>query len=205
MVGGPFHQPPRRRHERLDDFQPLGDRQGVAVAAARGENHPYPGGPHPINRAAGGHRHLMLTVSHRAIDVENDEPNSAGGRCSVHSTYGTPAGMSDAAAPNKQPAFTAVARVGEIPVGEGRTYEVGGRLVAVLFDGTTYHAIDDLCPHMGASLAAGPFVDGIVTCPWHAWRFRACDGAWCDNEKLRVEVFPVRVIDGEIEVAVNQV
>lgn len=89
--------------------------------------------------------------------------------------------------------FAPVAKTGSIPAGEGRTFEVNGRLVAVFFDGTAYHAMDDLCPHMGASLGSGPFVDGMVTCPWHAWRFRACDGAWCDNEKLKVEVFSVRV------------
>lgn len=98
--------------------------------------------------------------------------------------------------------FTPVARAGDIPAGEGRTYEVAGRLVAVFFDGSTHHALDDLCPHMGASLGSGPFVDGTVTCPWHAWRFRACDGAWCDNDKLRVEVFETRVVDGMVEVRV---
>lgn len=100
------------------------------------------------------------------------------------------------------PPFTPVTRVGGIPAGEGRTFEVAGRLVAVFFDGETYHAMDDLCPHMGASLGSGPFVDGLVTCPWHAWRFRACDGAWCDNEKLKVEVFDVRVVGDMVEVRV---
>ncbi|MCE9632345.1 MAG: Rieske (2Fe-2S) protein [Planctomycetia bacterium] len=98
--------------------------------------------------------------------------------------------------------FTPVARVGDIPTGEGRTFEVAGRLIAVFFDGREYHAMDDLCPHMGASLGSGPFVDGLVTCPWHAWRFRVCDGAWCDNEKLKVEVFDVRVAGDAIEVRV---
>jgi nitrite reductase/ring-hydroxylating ferredoxin subunit len=98
--------------------------------------------------------------------------------------------------------FTPVARAGDIPAGEGRTFEVAGRLVAVFFDGAMHHALDDLCPHMGASLGSGPFVDGTVTCPWHAWRFRACDGAWCDNDKLRVEVFETRVVDGVVEVRV---
>jgi nitrite reductase/ring-hydroxylating ferredoxin subunit len=98
--------------------------------------------------------------------------------------------------------FTPVARPGDIPAGEGRTFEVAGRLVAVFFDGAAYHAMDDLCPHMGASLGSGPFVDGVVTCPWHAWRFRACDGAWCDNEKLKVDVFEVRVVGDAIEVRV---
>ncbi len=98
--------------------------------------------------------------------------------------------------------FTAVAATGDIPAGEGRTYEVAGRLVAIFFDGAGYHAMDDLCPHMGASLGSGPFLDGVVTCPWHAWRFRSCDGAGCDNEKLKVNVFPVRVLNGSVEVGV---
>ena len=98
--------------------------------------------------------------------------------------------------------FTPVARANDIPAHEGRTFEVAGRLVAVFFDGHGYHAMDDLCPHMGASLGSGPFVDGAVTGPWHAWRFRACDGAWCDNEKLKVEVFEVRLVGDSIEVQV---
>jgi nitrite reductase (NADH) small subunit len=100
------------------------------------------------------------------------------------------------------PPFVPVARAGDIPAGEGRTFEVSGRLVAVFFDGERYSAIDDLCPHMGASLGSGPFIDGVVTCPWHAWRFRVSDGAWCDNAKLRVDVFDVRVAEGRIEVRV---
>jgi nitrite reductase/ring-hydroxylating ferredoxin subunit len=98
--------------------------------------------------------------------------------------------------------FVAVAAVGSIPPGEGRVFEVSGRLVAVFYDGHGYHAIDDLCPHMGASLGSGPMVDGVVTCPWHAWRFRLCDGAWCDNPQLKVEVFETRVTDGMVEVRV---
>jgi nitrite reductase/ring-hydroxylating ferredoxin subunit len=101
--------------------------------------------------------------------------------------------------------FAPVARVGDIPAGEGRTYEAGGRLVAVFFDGENYSAIDDLCPHMGASLGTGPLRDGVVTCPWHAWRFRLCDGAWCDNPKLKVDVFTVRVVGDAIEVRVPPV
>lgn len=108
----------------------------------------------------------------------------------------------DGSKPADEIPFTPVARVGEIPAGEGRTFEAAGRLVAVFFDGSLYHAMDDLCPHMGASLGSGPFADGVVTCPWHAWRFRACDGAWCDNEKLRVDVFEVRVAGDRVEVRV---
>jgi nitrite reductase/ring-hydroxylating ferredoxin subunit len=98
--------------------------------------------------------------------------------------------------------FLPVTKAGEIPAGEGRTFEVAGRLVAVFFDGSNYHAMDDLCPHMGASLGSGPLVNGVVTCPWHAWRFAVCDGAWCDNPALKVDVFPTRLSGDMVEVQV---
>ena len=98
--------------------------------------------------------------------------------------------------------FITVAKVGAIAEGTGETFTVKGRMVAVFCENGEYQAIDDLCPHMGASLAGGYREDGVVACPWHAWRFRTCDGTWCDNPKLKVDSFPVRVVDDEIQVAV---
>ena len=62
--------------------------------------------------------------------------------------------------------FVTVAKVGAIPEGEGASFQVGKRLVAVFNHQGKYLAIDDLCPHMGASLGAG-YLDeeGVVTCP----------------------------------------
>jgi nitrite reductase (NADH) small subunit/3-phenylpropionate/trans-cinnamate dioxygenase ferredoxin subunit len=102
--------------------------------------------------------------------------------------------------PDALSGFVTVARVGDIPKGQGATFTVGERLVAVFNEGGSYRAIDDLCPHMGFSLGAGRVEDGVVTCPWHAWRFRLCDGAWCDNPRLSVDTFEVRVVGEEIQV-----
>ena len=100
--------------------------------------------------------------------------------------------------------FKSVADVGEIPEGEGRSYSVNGRMVAVFLSGGEYFAISDTCPHMGASLGAGALEDGAVSCPWHAWRFNIKDGSWLDapNSKLRADCFAVRVEDDEIQVLV---
>ncbi|MFW6125269.1 MAG: Rieske (2Fe-2S) protein, partial [Pirellulales bacterium] len=67
--------------------------------------------------------------------------------------------------------FQTVARTGEIPEGQGRAFLVGGKLVAVFHEDGQYFAIDDTCPHMGASLAEGQLIGGTVICHWHAWRF----------------------------------
>ncbi|MFV1963756.1 MAG: Rieske (2Fe-2S) protein [Acidimicrobiia bacterium] len=98
--------------------------------------------------------------------------------------------------------FVFVAKVGSIPEGQAETFTVGGRLVAVFNDGGAYYALDDACPHMGASLAAGPLSDGIVVCPWHAWRFCVRDGSWCDDPSLKADCFEVRVEGDEIQVRV---
>lgn len=99
--------------------------------------------------------------------------------------------------------FTTVAKVGEIPSGEGKTVTVDGRLVAVFFHDDKYFAIDDLCPHQGASLGAGAVDDeGAVACPWHAWRFNLGDGKWCDNPRLGVDTFEVRIERDEVQVRV---
>lgn len=98
--------------------------------------------------------------------------------------------------------FQTVAKVGDIPEGEGRAFPVSGRMVAIFLSGGEYHAVNDFCPHMGASLAGGYVENGAVTCPWHAWRFCVKDGTWLDNPqaKLRTDCYPVRVLGDEIQV-----
>ena len=101
--------------------------------------------------------------------------------------------------------FETVARVGEIPEGEGRAFLVKGRMVAVFFTDGQYSAIDDSCPHMGASLASGYVENGGVMCPWHAWKFCVKEGTWLDNptSKLRQSKYPVRVEGDQIQVQVQ--
>src|SRR5712692_5184880 len=99
--------------------------------------------------------------------------------------------------------FYTVCRVGDLAEGEGKIVEAGNKLIAVFCEGGQYFAIDDVCPHMGASLSEGFVEMGIVTCPWHGWRFRLCDGAWADSPRVRTGSYPVRVENSEIQIQVN--
>jgi nitrite reductase (NADH) small subunit/3-phenylpropionate/trans-cinnamate dioxygenase ferredoxin subunit len=100
--------------------------------------------------------------------------------------------------------FQTVARIGDIPLNEGRSYVVSGRMVGVFHVDDGYYAINDICPHMGASLAAGPVEGMAVMCPWHAWRFSICDGSWLDapKSKVRTETYEVRIAGDEIQVRI---
>jgi nitrite reductase (NADH) small subunit/3-phenylpropionate/trans-cinnamate dioxygenase ferredoxin subunit len=99
--------------------------------------------------------------------------------------------------------FQTVCRVGDLVEGEGKTVEVADKLIAIFRDGGQYFAIDDVCPHMGASLGGGYLENGVVTCPWHAWRFRLADGAWADYPRMKIGCYPVRVVGEEVQVQVG--
>jgi nitrite reductase/ring-hydroxylating ferredoxin subunit len=100
--------------------------------------------------------------------------------------------------------YKTVCRVGDVPEGEGKTVLVNGKLIALFRVGERFHAIDDACPHMGTSLAGGHVEGGVVTCPWHAWRFRLADGAWADNPRVKTGCYAVRVQGDEVQVEVPQ-
>jgi len=100
--------------------------------------------------------------------------------------------------------FVTVAKVGDIPEGQGTAFPVGEKVVAVFNDGGTYYAINDHCPHMGSSLAEGQLENGIVACPWHGWRFRVSDGAWCDAPKVKTDTYELRIVGDEIQVRVPE-
>lgn len=99
--------------------------------------------------------------------------------------------------------FTTVAKVADFVEGQGQAFAVNGRMVAVFYEAGQFFAIDDFCPHMGASLAGGYLEAGTVSCPWHAWRFCIHDGKWCDNPKIGVDAFETRVVGDEVQVRVT--
>lgn len=98
--------------------------------------------------------------------------------------------------------FRTVCKVSEVPAAEGKTIPIGNKIIAVFRQANEFFAIDDVCPHMGAPLSGGHVEDGIVTCPWHAWRFRLKDGVWADNPRIKIGCYPVRVINDEIQVCI---
>jgi nitrite reductase (NADH) small subunit/3-phenylpropionate/trans-cinnamate dioxygenase ferredoxin subunit len=96
--------------------------------------------------------------------------------------------------------FLTVAKVGDVPEGEGRMVEAEDRLIALFLHEGVYYAIDDSCPHQGAPLSDGMVDDKSVTCSWHGWRFSLVDGRHLDGSRCRVATYPVRIVGETIEV-----
>jgi len=96
----------------------------------------------------------------------------------------------------------AVGPVEQVPPGEGRTFVVGGRQVAVfrLRDGSL-HATQAACPHAGGPLADGQTDLNVLVCPLHLYAYRWSDGA-STSGTAPIRVYPVREVDGQIVVEV---
>ena len=101
------------------------------------------------------------------------------------------------------PEFEKIGKVSDIGPGEGQSYTIGEKIIGVFNVDGEFFAINDLCPHAGASLSAGHLDGCTVACPWHAWRFDVVDGTWVDNPRLKVETFDVKIEGDELFVATS--
>jgi nitrite reductase (NADH) small subunit/3-phenylpropionate/trans-cinnamate dioxygenase ferredoxin subunit len=98
--------------------------------------------------------------------------------------------------------FHTVCKMQDLKENEGKTVAIGHRMIAVFNIGGQPYAIDDTCPHMGASLSGGYVENGVVTCPWHAWRFRVTDGVWADNPRIKIGCHQVHVVGDDVQVQI---
>ena len=86
----------------------------------------------------------------------------------------------------------------DLAPGQGLAYEVEGNRIAVFrAEDGALHAMDDTCPHAGASLSEGDLENGCVTCPLHAWRFELATGQ-CPDFGAEVALHSVKEKDGRI-------
>ena len=96
-----------------------------------------------------------------------------------------------------------IARVDEIAEGKGKAFDVGKKRIAIFQVDGQLHAIDDACPHAGASLAEGYLEDGNVGCPWHYAEFELATGKHRHSPATcGVNLYPVTITDGQIHVEV---
>jgi len=81
-----------------------------------------------------------------------------------------------------------------LPAPGGRVLlRLEGRCVVLFRVEDEYLAIDDSCPHQGASLSGGRVEGGAVQCPAHGLRFDLRSGCLHNAPQLRVSVYPIDI------------
>jgi 3-phenylpropionate/trans-cinnamate dioxygenase ferredoxin subunit len=93
---------------------------------------------------------------------------------------------------------------GQLEPGQRKLAFVDGRSI-VLFniDGTIY-AIDNSCPHNGASLASGQLEGCVLRCPAHGLRFDLRTGCTPGTGGLSLTIYPVRAVGFNLVVSLDE-
>ncbi|MGH8918417.1 MAG: Rieske (2Fe-2S) protein [Acidimicrobiales bacterium] len=93
----------------------------------------------------------------------------------------------------------------DIPADRGWPVTIQGHPIAVFAVGDALFALDNVCMHIGSPIDDGAIADGCVTCPWHGWRYDLATGDQLTafGQKRGLHSYPVRDVDGTIEVAVE--
>ena len=66
-----------------------------------------------------------------------------------------------------------------------------------------YHAINNICPHLGGVLHYGFLDKNVITCPLHMWEFDVTTGVCIWPGQERVAAYPVKVEGDDILIDVN--
>lgn len=56
------------------------------------------------------------------------------------------------------------------------------------------------CPHRGWPFDGAPVRNGVLMCPYHGYEFRLDTGECLTSPSLPLDMYPVRVRDGRVEV-----
>lgn len=101
-----------------------------------------------------------------------------------------------------------VGRAADLPDGDRRLVEIGGRSIGVFNVGGRFFALRNRCPHQGGPLCRGRLFGRLesnrpgeykydddrylLECPWHGWEFDLATGqSWFDPVRTRVRRYPV--------------
>lgn len=92
----------------------------------------------------------------------------------------------------------------KVPAPGMRTlFEPVGSSLALFNVAGQLYAIDDSCPHQGASLCGGRLEGRVIQCCAHGLRFDLASGYLLNSNSVKVANYPVEVVDGQVFIVIT--
>jgi 3-phenylpropionate/trans-cinnamate dioxygenase ferredoxin subunit len=108
--------------------------------------------------------------------------------------------------PSSQPGRArriAAGTIDELAPGQRKLVFADGRGIVLINVDGAIHAIDDACPHNGASLAGGKLDGSLLHCPAHGLRFDLKTGCTPGAHAICLKTFPVRIVERKLEIVLE--
>lgn len=93
--------------------------------------------------------------------------------------------------------------VDKVPAPGARAlFEQDGKSLALFNVAGQFYAIDDSCPHQGASLCGGKLEGKVIQCCAHGLRFDLASGYLLNSTQLKVANYPVAVEGDQVFIVI---
>ncbi|MBI3343893.1 MAG: NifU family protein [Gammaproteobacteria bacterium] len=96
------------------------------------------------------------------------------------------------------------ARLDEIPDGSILERELKGRSLLLYRQGTQVSCMDNRCAHLGMALEMGEIVDGVITCPYHGFKYLLETGECLTAPEVQLTVHAVKVMGERVQVRLEE-
>tara|TARA_A100001011_G_scaffold143253_1_gene151304 strand:- start:17896 stop:18204 length:309 start_codon:yes stop_codon:yes gene_type:complete len=73
----------------------------------------------------------------------------------------------------------------------GKVLKFKNKTIALFKDNKNLMAFGNRCPHRGGSIGNGTLKNGIISCPWHNWKFDPKTGKAIENEIHCLKTYPI--------------
>jgi 3-phenylpropionate/trans-cinnamate dioxygenase ferredoxin subunit len=110
---------------------------------------------------------------------------------------------SSSSRPQEKARRIAAGAVDELAPGQRKLVFAEGRSIVLFNIEGVLHAIDNDCPHNGASLASGKLDGTVLRCPAHGLKFDLTTGRMPGAGGLALRTFPVHVVEGRLEIVLD--
>lgn len=101
--------------------------------------------------------------------------------------------------------FQDLADIADIPEGSSRSFEVSGHDILVCHIKGEFFAVENKCSHAMAKLEGGRLRAYRLFCPRHGASFDVRDGSVKGEPATApIRVYPLRVIDGRIQLCLEE-
>jgi len=99
--------------------------------------------------------------------------------------------------------FVRICSAAEVPSEGAKLVTFDQQELAIIAHNGKFYAVENRCPHKGGPLGLGPVKNGIITCPWHRFRFELETGKSVTNPAMRATVHRIVIEQGDLLVQNN--